>query len=98
MDRNQIAVCVSLDGKLGGQLEQHMKFLWSEYRDRFVIFANIDWRGDGDADDPSTWACHRDGFAQRTADQLAEAVEQGVSGLKIFKTVWARDIEIPTVR
>jgi predicted TIM-barrel fold metal-dependent hydrolase len=85
MDRNQIAVCASLDGKLGGQLDQHKKFLWSKYRDRFVIFAQIDWRGDGAEDDPSTWACHREGFAQRTAASLAEAVKQGVSGLKILK-------------
>lgn len=35
MDRNQIAVCASLDGKLGGQLEGHVKYLWSKYRDRF---------------------------------------------------------------
>ena len=85
MDANQIAVCVSLDGKLGSQLESHQRFLWSKYRDRFVIFANIDWRGDGSDDDPATWDCHRPGFAERTAKQLAAAVETGVSGLKIFK-------------
>jgi predicted TIM-barrel fold metal-dependent hydrolase len=85
MDRNQIAVCASLDGKLGGQLEEHMQFLWSAYRDRFVIFANVDWRRDGASDDPASWACHREGFADRTAEKLAEAVKQGVSGLKIFK-------------
>jgi predicted TIM-barrel fold metal-dependent hydrolase len=85
MDRNQIAVCVSLDGKLGSQLDEHMKFLWTRYRDRFVIFANVDWVGDGTKEDPETWACHRDGFAERTAAQLADAAEQGVSGLKIFK-------------
>ncbi len=85
MDRNQIAVCVSLDGKLGGQFERHTRFLWSGYRDRFVVFANVDWQGDGDADDPSTWDCHRAGFARRTATRLAEAVANGASGLKIFK-------------
>jgi predicted TIM-barrel fold metal-dependent hydrolase len=85
MDRHQIAVCVSLDGKLGGQLEQHRKFLWTKYEDRFVIFANVDWMGDGQEQDPATWACHRPGFAERTAEQLAAAVATGVSGLKIFK-------------
>jgi predicted TIM-barrel fold metal-dependent hydrolase len=85
MDRNQIAVCVSLDGKLGDQLSEHRKYLWTNYRDRFVIFANIDWQGDGKKDDPSTWACHRQGFAERMADQLSEAVKDGVSGLKVFK-------------
>lgn len=85
MDRNQVAVCVSLDGRLGGQFERHRQFLWQEYRDRFVIYANVDWRGDGRDDDPSTWACHRPGFAERTAEQLAQAVADGASGLKVFK-------------
>lgn len=85
MDRNHIAVCVSLDGKLGSQLEDHMDFLWSKYRDRFVIFANVDWRGDGASDDPATWACHQPRFAEQTAEALRAAAARGVSGLKIFK-------------
>lgn len=85
MNRNGIAACVSLDGKLGNQLEEHLEFLWSNYRDRFVVFANVDWMGDGDYDNPATWACHRPGFAERTAEEIAEAVELGVSGLKVFK-------------
>jgi predicted TIM-barrel fold metal-dependent hydrolase len=85
MDRNQIAICVSLDGRLGDELEEHKKYLWTKYRDRFVIFANIDWRGQGKADEPSTWDMHRPDFARRTAARLAQAKEQGASGLKIFK-------------
>jgi len=42
MDRHNIAVCVSLDGRLGEELDEHMKYLWTRYRDRFVIFTNID--------------------------------------------------------
>lgn len=85
MDRNNIAVCISLDGKLGSQLDEHLKQLWKLYRDRFLVYANIDWRGDGAADNPATWACHRPRFAERTADQLRAAVAGGVSGLKLFK-------------
>ncbi|MFG0254532.1 MAG: amidohydrolase family protein [Rhodopirellula sp. JB053] len=85
MDRNRIAVCTSLDGKLGSQLEEHLDHLWKRYRDRFIVYANIDWRGDGSSDDPSTWACHQQGFAERTAQELRSAVKHGVSGLKIFK-------------
>lgn len=85
MDRNQIAVCVSLDGRLGDQLERHQAFLWKRYRDRFAIFANIDWMGDGEADQPSTWACHSPGFAMRTANDLRIAVQSGVCGVKLFK-------------
>ena len=85
MDRNNIAVCVSLDGKLGHQLDEHLKHLWQKHKDRFVVFANVDWIGDGNRDEPATWACHRRGFAARTAAELETAVRRGVSGLKVFK-------------
>ena len=85
MDQQNIAVCVSLDGQLGESLEEHKKYLWTEHRDRFVIFANIDWMGDGRPEDPGSWACHRPGFARRMAAALADAQQRGASGLKIFK-------------
>lgn len=85
MDRNNIAVCASLDGQLGSQLDEHLAFLWKNHRDRFVVFANLDWIGDGDADDPASWACNRPGWAERSAEKLTEAAARGVSGLKIFK-------------
>ncbi len=85
MDRNNIAVCVSLDGQLGDDFREHSKYLWDKYPNRFMIFANINWRGDGAADDPATWACHREGFAARTVEQLKEAKQLGASGLKLFK-------------
>ncbi len=85
MDRNNIAVSVSLDGQLGAALEEHKKYLWTNYRDRFVIFANIDWQGDGDRNDPATWDCHRPDFGRRMAESLADAKRRGAVGLKIFK-------------
>lgn len=85
MDRQNIAVSVSLDGGMGEAFEEHKAYLWKQYRMRFVIFANIDWRGDGDPEDPSTWDCHRPGFGRRIATQLADVKQRGASGLKIFK-------------
>jgi len=85
MDRNNIAICVSLDGKLGSQLKEHLDFLWSRYPERFLVFANLDWIGDGNADQPATWACNRPGWAERSAAALVEAKEIGISGLKVFK-------------
>lgn len=85
MDRNNIAVCASLDGQLGDALDEHIRYLWTKYRDRFVIFANIDWQGSGKADDPASWDCHRDDFAHRMTIELTDAQRKGVSGLKIFK-------------
>ena len=85
MDAQNIAVCVSLDGGLGEALKEHRKYLWTDYRDRFVIFANIDWQGTGKRDEPATWDCQRPDFPRRMADALADAKQQGASGLKVFK-------------
>jgi len=85
MDQNRIAVCVSLDGQMGDKFLEHRQALWTKYRDRWVIFANVDWRGDGEADKPATWDCQRPDFARRVAALLAETKAQGASGLKVFK-------------
>ena len=84
MDRNNIALCVSLDGGLGDDLDEHIKFL-SPHADRFAVFANIDWQGGGNVDDPATWDMHRPDFSRRIAVQLKDAKERGAIGLKIFK-------------
>lgn len=86
MDRNHISICVSLDGKLGNQLEEHIRYLWANYRHRFAIFANIDWQGAGQPDKPATWDCHQPDFARRTILALEQARERGVSGVKVFKS------------
>jgi predicted TIM-barrel fold metal-dependent hydrolase len=85
MDASNIALCVSLDGQLGEKLDEHAKFLWTKYKDRFAIFANLDWQGSGKADDAASWDCQRPDFARRVARELAVAKEKGASGLKIFK-------------
>jgi len=85
MDEQNIAVSVSLDGQTGDALEEHLDYLWSEYRDRFVVFANVDWRGAGSADDPATWDCQRPEFGRLMAEKLRAAKQRGVSGLKLFK-------------
>ncbi len=85
MDRQNIAISVSLDGKLGPTLDEHMQFLWTKYRDRFAIFANLDWQGDGATDQPATWACNQSDFAHRTVIALEDASRRGVCGLKLFK-------------
>ncbi|MCA9257772.1 MAG: amidohydrolase family protein [Planctomycetales bacterium] len=85
MDAHNIAVCVSLDGGLGDELEKHLQFLGERYAQRFVVFANIDWRGDAPEDDPAAWDCQRPDFARRTAQALAAAQRAGAVGVKIFK-------------
>jgi predicted TIM-barrel fold metal-dependent hydrolase len=85
MDAQNIAVCASLDGELGERLDEHIRSLWTDYRDRFVIFVNLDWRGGGLQDDHGTWDCHRPDFGRRMAAALEDARDKGASGLKIFK-------------
>jgi predicted TIM-barrel fold metal-dependent hydrolase len=85
MDAQQIAVCVSLDGGLGEAFDEHARYLWTKYPDRFAIFANIDWQSDGRSDDPASWDCQRPDFGRRMAGQLAAAKDKGASGLKLFK-------------
>ncbi len=87
MNRNNIAICVSLDGRLGRQLDEHIKYLWAEHKDRFVIFANLDFQGNGAADRPETWDCNQPDFARRMTIELEKAKELGVSGLKVFKSL-----------
>jgi predicted TIM-barrel fold metal-dependent hydrolase len=85
LDNQNIAVCVSLDGELGDRLEEHKQFLWTKYRDRFVIFANLAWQGAGRDNDYATWDCNRPDFARNMVAALEDAKQRGASGLKIFK-------------
>jgi predicted TIM-barrel fold metal-dependent hydrolase len=85
MDRNGIAICNNLDGKLGDAWEESADYLWKEHRDRFTIFATLDWQGNGKADDPASWDCQRPDFARRIARELAVVKGKGASGVKIHK-------------
>lgn len=86
MDKHNIALCVSLDGKLGDALAQHDEFLREKYPNRFAIFANIDFQGDGQKDKPATWDCQRPDFARRMSLELANAKKAGAVGVKFFKS------------
>jgi hypothetical protein len=84
MDRNHIAMCISLDGRIGDEIDEHLKFL-DKYPGRFAVMANLNWRGDGTPDDPATWDCHRDDFPRRMAAALHDSRKRGAVGLKVFK-------------
>ena len=84
MGRNNIAVSTSLDAVLGRE-ERHLKFL-EPFLDRFVVFAHIDFVGDGKANDPSTHACNQPGFVRQTCELLVAAKAKGISGVKFFKS------------
>ena len=84
MDEQKIALCVSLDGRLGDEFDEHLAYL-APYADRFLVFANVDWVGQGKQTDPTTWACHRPDFGRRMTQRIADAKRRGAVGLKIFK-------------
>jgi predicted TIM-barrel fold metal-dependent hydrolase len=85
MNRQNIAVSVSLDAKLGSTLQEHRQFLFEKHRDRFALFVHLDFQGSGQAEDPASWDCHRPDFARRMAIMLGQARTQGVCGVKFFK-------------
>lgn len=99
-DAQNIGLCVSLDGRLGERFVEHSKFLNAKYAARWVVFANVDWQGDGRTEEPSTWDCLRPDFGRRTAALLAEAKRNGCSGLKVFKELGLvyRDADGSTLR
>jgi predicted TIM-barrel fold metal-dependent hydrolase len=84
MNRNNIAVCCSLDAKLGA-VEDHLKFLWTDYRDRFIVFTHLDFQGSAADGDYAAWACNQSDFIPRVVHELREAKKLGISGVKFFK-------------
>jgi predicted TIM-barrel fold metal-dependent hydrolase len=84
MDEQNIALSISLDGHLGESFDEHAKYL-SKHAGRFLIFANLDFRGEGRPDEPATWDCQRPDFARRMAAELEQAKQKGACGLKFFK-------------
>jgi predicted TIM-barrel fold metal-dependent hydrolase len=85
MNRQNIAIAVSLDGTLGPILDEHLQYLWKNHKSRFIVFANIDWQGDGKENEPATWDCNQSDFVHRTVLALQAARQKGISGLKLFK-------------
>ncbi len=85
MDEANIAVSVSLDGRVGTNFSEHLATLTERHPGRFVAFVRMDYIGDGDPNDQKTWDIHKPGCGARMADRLSEAVRQGACGLKLLK-------------
>jgi uncharacterized protein len=74
MDGLNLQVMVNLSGGYGDGLEKGVANMKGHYKNRFVVFANIDFTN---IDDP--------GYNKRSAVQLERDVHNGAQGLKIFK-------------
>ena len=83
MDRNKIAICISLDCRLGEE-DDHLNFL-ADYKNRFAAFVHIDFQGTGKSDQPKTWACNQQGFVRDCVEKLKVARVKGCVGVKFFK-------------
>ncbi len=85
MDAANVAVAISLDGQAGGRVAEHLRRLSENAPDRFVVFVRMDYRGDGDPEDFTTWDVNQPGYGLRMADKLTESVRLGACGLKLLK-------------
>src|SRR5260370_26917579 len=52
MDSINLRIMVNLSGGYGERLKENIAILKSRYKDRFVVFANMDFSGIDDADYP----------------------------------------------
>jgi predicted TIM-barrel fold metal-dependent hydrolase len=77
MDALNMRAMVNLSGGSGERLARTVRLMTSRHPGRFVVFANIDFRGVGEA-----------GWTERTVAQLERDVRtNGARGLKIFKNL-----------
>ena len=76
MDSLNLRVMVNLSGSQGDEFVKGYRALKGRYPKRFVVFANLDFRG---IDEP--------GWTAKAVSQLEADVKHGAQGLKIFKNL-----------
>jgi uncharacterized protein len=76
MDRLNMKVMVNLSGGNGSNLKTKIDNIKSISPKRFIVFANIDFRGIGETD-----------WTEKAVKTLEEDVKYGANGLKIFKNL-----------
>jgi uncharacterized protein len=76
MDDLNMKVMVNLSGESGEKLKRSIANVKQNFPNRFIVFANIDFKSVGSA-----------GWAEQAAKQLEEDVKHGANGLKIYKSL-----------
>lgn len=76
MDKLNMKVMVNLSGGTGDRLQDMTGSVRAVAPKRFIVFANINFPGIGEA-----------GWTEKAVKQLEEDVQHGASGLKIFKSL-----------
>lgn len=83
MDTLNMAVMNNLSGRSGDDLKAMVANIREHYPNRFTVFANVNFEGVG-----------RAGWGEQAAAQLQADVENGAVGLKIYKSLGLRDVDI----
>jgi len=76
MDKMNMKVMVNLSGGSGTQLMNAVANAKQTQPGRFIVFANVDFKGVGEP-----------GWGKKAAKQLEEDVKNGANGLKIYKSL-----------
>lgn len=76
MDDLNMKVMVNLSGQSGETLKRSVVNIKTNQPKRFIVFANVDFRRVGE-----------DGWSEKATRQLEEDVQNGASGLKIYKSL-----------
>lgn len=83
MDAMNMAIMVNLSGRSGKDLQKSVKNIADNYPNRFVVFANVNFNGVGEAD-----------WGEKAAKQLEEDIKNGARGLKVYKSLGLRNKDI----
>jgi predicted TIM-barrel fold metal-dependent hydrolase len=76
MDDMNMKVMVNLSGQSGNDLKKATDNVKVNYPNRFIVFANVDFKNVGEA-----------GWSEKAAAQLEADVKNGANGLKIYKSL-----------
>jgi len=76
MDKLNMKVMVNLSGQSGDFIIKSVKNIRTNYQNRFIVFANVEFNKVGE-----------DGWAQKAAKQLEADVKNGANGLKVYKNL-----------
>lgn len=76
MDKLNMAIMVNLSGQSGENIVKSVNNIKTNYPNRFIVFANVDWTGVGSP-----------GWGEKASKQLEEDVKNGARGLKVYKNL-----------
>lgn len=76
MDTLNMGIMVNLSGRSGETLKKAVDNIKTNYPNRFVVFANVDFNGAG-----------APGWIEKTVNQLKVDVQNGARGLKVYKSL-----------